>query len=201
MLSKTNVGRVLVGMVCGLGLLWTQSGLGTVLGSELKVGDAAPHFTAVGVDGKEYSLKSLSEESELVVLCFTCNGCPVAVAYEDRFIEFTKAYQDKKVTFVAINCNNQTENLEGMKKRAEDKGFNFIYAFDESGAAAKDFGAKVTPELFVIQDGKIAYHGAFDDKQKEPTKAYLVNAVDALLQGETPDVATTKPFGCGIKSK
>jgi peroxiredoxin len=155
----------------------------------------------MGVDGKEYTMATLSKDADLVVVCFTCNQCPVAVAYEDRFIEFCEKYKDKNVSFVALNCNNRTENLDVMKQRAEEKGFNFIYAFDESGKAAKEFGARVTPEMFVVKDGKIAYHGAFDNKQTEPTEMYLVSAVNALLDGKTPEKAETKPFGCGIKAK
>jgi peroxiredoxin len=174
---------------------------GSAMANDLKIGDAAPAFVATGVDGKEYSLEQISKDSEVVVVAFTCNQCPVAVAYEDRFIEFNETYKDKKVTFIAINCNSRTENLDAMKQRAEEKGFNFIYAFDESGKTATNYGAKVTPELFVIKDGKLAYHGSFDDKQKEPTKNYISTAVDSLLNGKTPEVSETKAFGCGIKSK
>jgi peroxiredoxin len=174
---------------------------GSVQATDLKIGDAAPDFTVKGVDGEEYSLKSLTEDGGVVVVAFTCNQCPVAVAYEDRFIEFNKQFADKDVKFIAINSNNQTEDLEAMKTRAEEKEFNFIYAFDESGKAGTSYGAKVTPELFVIKDGKVAYHGAFDDNQREPTKHYLADAVNALLEGEQPVTAETKAFGCGIKIK
>ncbi len=169
--------------------------------SALDIGDAAPNFTAKGINGEEHSLASARKESDVVVVCFTCNQCPVAVAYEDRFIEFNKKYEGKKVTFIALNCNNQTEDLEAMKQRAEEKGFNFIYAYDETGNAAREYGARVTPELFVVKDGKIAYHGSYDDELTEPQKSYLVNAVDALLAGQAPEVAETKAFGCGIKLK
>ena len=175
-------------------------GLVTAAGA-VDVGDKAPDFKATGIDGKEYTLEGVGKDAELVVVCFTCNSCPVAVAYEDRFIEFTKKYQDAKVTFVALNCNNKTEGLEAMKQRAEEKGFNFVYAFDESGQAAKEYGARVTPELFVVKDGTIVYHGAYDDSLSNPEKTFLVNAVDSLLSGESPEVAETKPFGCAIKSK
>jgi peroxiredoxin len=167
----------------------------------VEVGDKAPDFKATGVDGKEHSLQSVSEGADLVVLCFTCNQCPVAVAYEDRFIEFNKEWEGKKVKFIALNCNNATEGLQAMQQRAEEKGFNFIYAFDESGDAAKAYGARVTPELFVIQNGEIAYHGAYDDDMRNPTKTYVVNAVKSLLAGQTPDDTETRPFGCGIKVK
>jgi len=167
--------------------------------SALDIGDTAPNFTAQSVDGKEYSLASASKESELVVVCFTCNQCPISVAYEDRLIEFNKQFQDKNVTFIALNCNIKTEDMDAMKERAEEKGFNFVYAFDESGAAAVSYGAKVTPELFVISKDRIAYHGAFDNELNDPTKHYLSDAVSALLAGQSPPVAKTKAFGCGIK--
>ena len=86
-----------------------------------------------------------------------------------------------------------------MKERAEEKGFNFVYAFDESCAAAVNYRAKVTPELFVISKDRIAYHGAFDNELNDPTKHYLSDAVSALLAGQLPPVAKTKAFGCGIK--
>ncbi len=173
----------------------------------VKIGDAAPGFTAVGVDGKEVSLKSALKGAEAVVVCFTCNKCPIAIAHEDRFIEFTKTYKDKKVRFVALNCNNADEDLERMKERAEEKGFNFLYAFDTSGDAARDFGATRTPEMYLIDaKGNVQYHGGFDnkplgDKPDEPTKTYLINAVDAVLAGKKPEVAETRAIGCGIALK
>jgi peroxiredoxin len=173
---------------------------GTAMGA-VDVGEKAPSFTAMGTDGKEYRLDSISKTADLVIVCFTCNQCPVAVAYEDRFIDFNKKYADKNVKFIALNCNNRTENLDAMKKRAEEKDFNFVYAFDETGDAARAYGAKATPELFAIQNGKIVYHGSYDDKMKNPSKSFLVDAVDALLAGKTPEVASTKPFGCSIKLK
>ena len=174
--------------------------VGAEMASALNIGDKAPTFIAQGIDGKEYSLDSVSKRFDLVVLCFTCNRCPLAIAYEDRFIKFNKEYKEQSVAFIALNCNNKTEGLDVMKERAEEKGFNFVYAFDETGNVARAYSARVTPELFVIQDGKIAYHGAFDDDRDEPSSGHLVNAVDALLAGGTPDVVETRAFGCRIKN-
>ena len=89
-----------------------------------------------------------------------------------------------------------------LLERAEEKGFNFIYAFDASGDAARDFGATRTPEMYLVDNkGKVQYHGSFDDKLSEPTKTYLVNAVDSVLAGKKPELAETKAFGCGIALK
>ena len=181
--------------------LSTLVSVGLVTGSnaaDLEIGGKAPDFKAIGVDGKEYSLASLMD-AKATVIAFTCNRCPVAVAYEDRFIEFQKKYASKDVKFVAINVNS-TEDLKAMKERAEEKGLNYPYVYDESGDSARAFGAKVTPHLFVLDaKGALAYQGSFDDKQRDPTINYIEQAVDAVLAGTKPEVTMTKAFGCGIK--
>lgn len=165
-------------------------------------GDKAPELKGLkGTDGKTYSSADLKDKKATVVV-FTCNSCPVAVAYEDRFNEFAKKYQDKGVAFVAINANKATEDLEDMKKRAEEKGFAFPYVYDASGNSASEFGARVTPHVFVLDaEGTVQYVGAFDDKQNNPTKHYVVEAVDAILAGKKPETTQTRPVGCFIRNK
>jgi peroxiredoxin len=166
----------------------------------VKNGDAGPDFKAKGVDGKDYSLSS-AKDAKVTVLCFTCNICPVAVGYEDRFIDFSKNYKDKGVNFIAINVNS-SEDLAAMKQRAEEKGFPFPYVYDESGNSARAYGARVTPHLFVLDSkGKVVYQGSFDDNQNKPTKNYVVDAVNAVLAGKTPEVKETTAFGCGIRPR
>ena len=170
-----------------------------VYSAELEIGAHAPEFKALpGVDGKEYSLGEM-KDTKVVVVCFTCNNCPVAVAYEDRFVEFQKQYANKGVKFVAINANRRTEDIAAMKTRAEEKGFNFPYVFDKSGKLAGEYGARVTPHIFVLdQDRHVAYVGAFDDNQNNPSKKYVADAVDALLAGKKVETTKTRAVGCGI---
>ncbi len=171
--------------------------------AEVEIGAKAPDFKAKGIDGKEYTLAS-TKDAKVTVVVFTCNQCPMAIAYEDRLVELTKKYKEKGVQLVAINCNSPSgasENLAAMKQRAEEKGFNFPYALDESGDSARAYGATVTPHFFVIKEGKIAYRGSLDDQKDKPTKHYLADALDALLAGKKPGTESTKAFGCGIKLK
>jgi peroxiredoxin len=173
---------------------------GAVSAEEVAIGAKAPDFKVKGIDGKEYTLESF-KDAKAIVLSFTCNSCPVAVAYEDRFIAFAKKYKEKGVVFLAINCNTG-ENLAAMKTRAEEKGFPFLYAFDETSDSGHKYGARVTPHMFVLdKDRKVAYRGSFDDKQDGPTKSFLASAVDALLEGKKVELTSTKAFGCGIKLK
>ena len=169
----------------------------------LDVGDKAPTFKGlIGIDDERHSLSDYND-AKVVVIAFTCNHCPVAVAYEDRFVQFTKEYKDKGVAFVAINVNNlPADRLDRMKERAEKKGFNFDYLYDPTQKVGRNYGATVTPHMFVLdKDRRIAYMGAFDDSQN-PNKVkeeYVRDAVDALLRGEEPEVKESRQFGCSIK--
>jgi peroxiredoxin len=169
--------------------------------AELPIGAKAPEFKSLpGVDGKTYSLADM-KDAKVVVVCFTCNICPVAVAYEDRFVEFSKKYAGKGVKFVAINANRKTEDLSAMKARAEEKGFNFPYVYDKTGKLATEYGARVTPHVYVLdQDRNVSYVGAFDSDQKNPSKHYVEDAVDALLHGKKVEFTNSKAFGCGIQN-
>ncbi len=101
----------------------------------LNIGDAAPTWTDLeGVDGKRHSLADLADK-EVVVVVFTCNSCPVATDYEDRIIAFVKKHAgpESKVALVALCVNKIAEDrLPKMRERAESKGFNFQYLYDET---------------------------------------------------------------------
>jgi peroxiredoxin len=169
---------------------------------KFSVGDPAPKFEGlVGIDDKKHSLEEF-EKAKAVALVFTCNHCPVAKAYEDRLVALQKDYAEKGVQLVAINVNNvDGDKLPDMKERAEEKGFEFPYLYDPSQKVGRDYGAMVTPHVFLL-DGKrkLAYVGPVDDSQDEAKikHKYLRDAIDAVLAGTKPPVTEVKPFGCGI---
>ena len=91
-----------------------------------------------------------------------------------------------------------------MKARAEEKGFNFPYIYDESQESARKYGATCTPHVFLLDKSRtVAYMGAIDDSMdtSKVTKHHLRDAIDAVLTGKTPEVAETKQVGCSIKWK
>ena len=175
--------------------------LGPLLATEpFGVGESAPDFDVKAVDGTPLSLKQFSK-AKVVVLCFTCNGCPVAKSYEGRFREFAAEFRVQGVEFIAINCDFD-EIHGGIAEQLSTQKLEYTYAVDASGQTAKDYGAKVTPQLFVLdQQRKLAYTGPFDDRMNDPTVPLVRNAVEALLGGNTPRVTTKRPFGCRIKLK
>lgn len=168
------------------------------------IGGPAPAWeNLVGTDDKQHSLKDLAD-AKAVAVVFTCNTCPVVQDYEDRLVQLADDYKDKGVELVAINVNNlEDDKLPAMKERAEEKGFTFAYLYDPSQQIARAYGATCTPHAFLLDQGrKVVYMGAIDDSQQGPTadtNHYLRDAIDAVLAGQSPAVATTQQFGCSIK--
>ncbi len=173
-------------------------------GEGFKIGDPAPVFKDLpAVDGKSYGLADFNHD--VLVLVITCNHCPVAMAYEQRMIDFTKKYatgKDAKVAFIAVNINNgEQDRLDMMKVRAKDKGFNYTYLYDQSQKIGRQLNAHVTPEFYVFDKArKLVYWGPMDDNVDDTKvgERYLVPAVDAVLAGKAVPVALKKAFGCNL---
>jgi len=173
------------------------------LASPFGVGDMAPTFVSlIGVDDQSHSLADYAD-AKAVAIVFTCNHCPVAVAYEDRLVALHNDYLDQGVQLIAINVNNmEADKLPAMKERAAAKGFEFPYLYDPTQQLGRDYGATVTPHVFLLDgERRLAYVGAPDDNMDEAgvSEQFLRNAIDALLAGNVPSKAETKAVGCGIR--
>ena len=170
------------------------------------IGDAAPVFTDLdGTDGKTHSLNEFKSKSAVVIV-FTCNGCPVANAYEDRIAALAKKYAegpDAKVAVIAINVNTVPEDrLDKMIERSKKKKYTYPYLYDPTQKIAKEYGAMYTPEFFVLDaNHKIAYMGSLDDKNKaeDAKEPFLASALDAMLAGKAPLKSETLARGCKIR--
>ncbi len=174
----------------------------------LKIGDKAIPFKLIGVDDQQHALSDYADKAAVAVI-FSCNHCPYVRAWEDRMIQIQADYADKGVQLIAINANDATkypdDSFQKMKERAQEKGFNFPYLYDETQEVARAYGAERTPEVFLFDgEGILRYHGAIDDNYEDPNAVqhhYLRDALDAVLAGQDPPVTETPPVGCTIKWK
>ncbi|MFQ6113182.1 MAG: thioredoxin family protein [bacterium] len=175
--------------------------------AKLSIGAPAPKFSnLLCVDGKSYSMEDF-DDKKILIVAFTCNHCPYVQAYEDRLIEIQNEYRDKGVQLIAIN-SNETEHypkddFDHMVNRAKEKGFNFPYLRDETQRVAAAYYARVTPEMFVLdQERRLRYHGRIDDNWEFPEEvesADLRNALDELLASKEVSTPETRAVGCTIK--
>jgi peroxiredoxin len=204
--SRTVFTVIATAIVCGL-LSFTPAS------SAYKVGDTVADFTLKNTEnGKPVSLYNLPGATKGVIVMFTCNHCPFAKKYEQRIMDLDKKYASKGFPVLAISPNDPIVAPEDapdlLAARAKEKKYSFPYAFDETQAVAKTFGAAKTPHAFLVakEGGKwvLKYMGGIDDNPDEPENVktpYLSNAVDAVLAGKAVAVTEAKAIGCTIKWK
>lgn len=199
-----------------LAFLFTATFSFTSVVEGLKVGETAPDFNLENIDGSMVSLESTvaayAEEGVEVkgfIVTFTCNTCPYAKMYEDRLQALHAEMAPKGWPVVAIQPNDVAQkpgdDLPAMKKRAAEKGFTFSYLLDADQEVFPVYGATRTPHVFLLDiDRKVQYIGAIDDNPGDASgvsERYVVNAIQAVEAGNSPDPDFTKAIGCGIKSK
>jgi thiol-disulfide isomerase/thioredoxin len=163
------------------------------------------NFSLPDTDGNLHS----PGDAPLTVVMFTCNHCPYALAWHERLIAVATDYGAKGVKFLAITSNDAVkypaDSPEVNTERVARGDFADVpYLYDESQEVAKEYDAKSTPHVFVLDDKlAVKYSGAPDADYQDPSlnASYLRDALDASLAGKNPDPAQTEPHGCGIKWK
>lgn len=196
---------VLTALVLGISCLFFPAVAGAgKFNKAVSAGDVGkPFVNLVGVDDKPHSLTEYLDGGKAVVLVFTCNHCPVAGGYEDRLFALAKEFAPQGVRFVAVSCGlSEVDALPAMKKHAAERKFPFPYLHDPSQQTGRDYGVRVTPEVFVLRpDRTIAYLGTIDDSWNDPDAvkhAYLRDALTAVVAGREPETVETRPRGCPI---
>lgn len=184
---------------------------------DLKIGDSAPDFNLLGIDGKKHTLADY-KKAKILMIAFISNHCPDSHAAEARLKQVLKDYKSKGFAMVAINPNNPdglsidelgyskyNDGFDDMKKYAKEQGFNFPYLYDgDTQAIAKAYGCLATPHVFIFDaDRKLRYKGQLDDSRFEDPATVKTtdarNALDAMLAGKAVPVEITKPHGCSTK--
>lgn len=176
-------------------------------GDKAKIGEKAPNFTLTDINGKTFTLADATKDGKIVVLEWFNPECPVVVkhhASNPTFKNLAAEFAGKEVVMVAINSGapgNQGAGKDLNVKAAKDFGMAYPILLDESGKVGKQYGAKTTPHMFVIdKNGTLAYAGAIDDKSKKPGEVnYVSQAVNELLAGQTVTTAETQAYGCSVK--
>jgi peroxiredoxin len=172
----------------------------------IAIGDQAVDFELPDTDGATWTLDG--DQVPATVVVFTCNHCPYALAWHDRIAQVARDYADRGVRFAAINSNDAEryprDSVEAMQNRVAGEDWPMPYLHDESQEVAHAFGAQTTPDVFVLgPDRSLRYRGAPDSDYDDPGQnaSWLRDALDAVLAGEQPERAETRPVGCSIKWK
>jgi peroxiredoxin len=169
--------------------------------------DAGPvaDFSLSDSAGKAWKLHG--QQSKAVVVVFLSTECPMSNGYLPSLSDLAKKYADKNVAVVGVFPDADT-TAEQLKAHAREYKVPFPLLLDPSHVSVKVFGAKNTPEVFVLDDTfAVRYQGRIDDGYSARLKAKpvvarqdLLIALDELLAGKAVTIAETKAFGCPIGS-
>ena len=165
-------------------------------------------FSLPDVDGKNVSFSDYKKAKGFIIV-FSCNHCPFAQFYHERFNRLNNKYKKQDLHLIVINPMDtlmyENENLTEMKNLSLKNNFNFPYLLDASQQVAKNFNALRTPQAFLIWKEKdkyiVKYSGAIDDNGAEPEKVqnnYLEDAIISQLKGKTIINQNTLSVGCKI---
>ena len=178
-----------------------------------KVGSTAPEISVTDTKGKTHTLSQY--KGKYVVLEWFNPDCPFVKKHYGggNMQKLQEEFTGKGVVWLTIDSSAPGEQghltpEQGEKKIAELKTKQTALLLDPEGKAGQIYGAKNTPQMFVINpEGKIVYEGAIDSKPT-PNPAdipdstnYVKAALDESMAGKTVTNASTKPYGCSVKYK
>ncbi|MFZ5820003.1 MAG: redoxin domain-containing protein [Chloroflexota bacterium] len=157
----------------------------------------APEFTLPDLDGRIHMLSDY--RGRIVIVNFWSADCPHCERTDASILACLPQWGGEVALLaVAPNDNEPDGMVAGTARR---RGLPVVLR-DAGHSVADRYEALTTPHVFVIdRQGILRYRGAVDDvafRQREATRSYLREAVEALLGGSLPALAGTKPFGCTI---
>jgi hypothetical protein len=175
------------------------------------VGQPAPDFTGTDSNGVKHTLSE--HKGKTVVLEWTNPLCPFVVKhYESKNMQ-TLQKEATAEGVIWLTVASSAEGKEGYMSPADTNKYMTeqgsaatAWILDPSGDIGHLYGATATPNMFVIDpEGTLVYAGAIDDNDSfkpetiKGAKNYVREAMKAVKDGKKVEVASSKPYGCGIK--
>src|SRR5262249_2067955 len=168
-----------------------------------RIGERITNFSLCDHRGEVHRLSDFADR-KLIVVVFLGVDCPLAKLYGPRLVELARAYQDRGVAVIGIHAN-QLESPEALARYAYDHRMVFPLLRDKGNIVTDLFGAKRTPEAYILdQDRAIRYRGRIDDQYavglQRPTtgRRDLIEALEELLAGKPVCRPRTEAVGCLI---
>jgi hypothetical protein len=179
--------------------------------TELLPGMSAPAFTAKDDRGTARSLADF--KGKFVVLEWHSNGCPAnAKHYDSGNIQtLQKWWTSKGVVWLTVESSSP--GTDGYVTAQESQAFTSLKSaaptavlLDPDGTIGHAYGAKVTPQVIVVDPkGVVVYNGAVDDKPGTDVadipkaKNYVNQALNQAIGSQRMKDATSTAYGCSVK--
>ena len=148
----------------------------------------AGSFDVERLDGSKLTVANFAEH-RATVLVFLSSRSPESVAAVEEIRKTNDLYRRRKIMFAGI-FPNPAEAGDEIRDFCQASGFVFPCYRDPLRTAVRQFGARFTPEAFVLDNaGAVIYHGNVSG---------LAEAVADVAEGAKVRVASIPPAGTSI---
>ena len=165
----------------------------------MKINHPAPDFELPDLQGR---LHRLSEyRGKIVIVNFWSCECPHSERTDRAIMAMFVQWRDASRVVMLSIASNRNENVEALKNAADARHLPTVLV-DAQCLVADMFEAQTTPHVFVIdREGILRYRGAMDDmtfRNRTPSRFFLDEAVESLLEGHLPTLTESPAYGCTI---
>lgn len=175
------------------------------------VGLPAPDFSLTDISGQPHKLSDF--RGKTVVLEWTNPMCPIVKKHylSGNMPTLQKTATASGVVWLSINSGHPGGEGDYTPAQVADwlrstGAAPTAYMRDLDGTVGHLYGAKATPDMFVISpDGTLIYSGAIDSiASADPSDIsratnYVSAALTSLKQGTPVAVSATRAYGCSVK--
>jgi thiol-disulfide isomerase/thioredoxin len=146
-------------------------------------------------------LKGKVQKIQMIV--FLGVDCPISQKYINSLRNLKNKYLNQ-ISIIGKVPNASNEEIELFKKEYK---LNFPLRKDHKNKFVRLLGASVTPEVFILQEGKgLVYYGAIDNwfyelgkNRNVITENYLIDAIENLLVNIPVTQNHVPSVGCFIE--
>jgi len=163
----------------------------------MQINQPAPDFELPDLQGVFHKLSA--ERGKIVIVNFWSAECPHSERTDRYIVSLLEGWKGE-VVLLSI-ADNRNASAQRVAEAAQARRLPRVL-IDTEHAAADLYEAVTTPHAFVIdREGILRYRGAVDNitfRQREATRFFLQEAVEALLHGHCPEPPETPAYGCVI---
>ena len=180
--------------------------------AKVAIGEAAPDFSLTDSNGRMQTLSQY--RGKVVVLEWSNPNCPFV---RKHYNSGNMQRQQSEATaggavWLTINSNGAkwkhgyVDGAGAAAFSAKYQAKQTAYLLDPEGSVGHLYGAKNTPQMFVIDArGILRYMGAIDsiastdEEDLANATQYVPQALAELKAGNAVSVPVSKPYGCGVE--
>jgi peroxiredoxin len=155
---------------------------------DLTVGGDVPDIGLKALDGKECSIKGLSDGGKVIAIVSWSIDCPSGKPCIPRATEVAKKFAgNDKVVFIGVSSYGDSAEKLGSYHKENSLSYPLVHDGDKK--IAKHLGAKQVNSAYVVSGGKLFWRGGITKDGKDG----LADAIQAALDGK-PAPESDKKF-------